>query len=257
MRLSDLEQSAETLSPLVRVVAHPRARRLALRVNSGRHTIDLVVPRRTSLVAAHAFLHGNSPWIERQLARMPKGRPFTDGLRFTLMDEPTTLRIAPNPQSERTIIDCPETGILRVRTHLADPSDAIIRHLKKCVLYHAAPLAHQLATSINRRVVSVSVKKMTSRWGSCSPDGRLALSAHLAFVPLWALDYVVAHEVAHLVHFDHSAAFWEQCQALCPRTDEARAWFNEHGNSVWSYGAPAPRLSASDGTAASCGTSGT
>ncbi|MEQ9093423.1 MAG: M48 family metallopeptidase [Miltoncostaeaceae bacterium] len=68
-----------------------------------------------------------------------------------------------------------------------------------------------------------------SRWGSCSAAGRLSLSWRLLLAPEWIADHVVDHEVCHLVHLDHSPAFWSLLRAVDPRTDPARAWLTAHG----------------------------
>ncbi|WP_223252117.1 M48 family metallopeptidase [Paracoccus mutanolyticus] len=74
-----------------------------------------------------------------------------------------------------------------------------------------------------------------SRWGCCSHDGRLMFSWRLAMAPPAVLDYVAAHEVAHLAHMDHSAAFWATTAALCPDWRAQRGWLRTNGHDLLAW----------------------
>lgn len=96
-------------------------------------------------------------------------------------------------------------------------------------------LARDKAAIIRRRV-GVCACACKSRWGSCAEDGNLSFCWRLIFAPREVIDYVVAHEVAHLVHFDHSAAFWRLCDRLSVDMDYGRDWLKSHGQTLMSYG---------------------
>ena len=76
-----------------------------------------------------------------------------------------------------------------------------------------------------------------SRWGSCSASGSLNFSWRLVMAPPFVLDYLAAHEVAHLVHLDHSTRFWSLARKLCHETDRAEGWLAAHGAHLHKYGA--------------------
>jgi hypothetical protein len=75
----------------------------------------------------------------------------------------------------------------------------------------------------------VLLKDTRSRWGSCAPDGTLAFSWRLVMAPGWVLDYVVAHEVAHLVELNHSDRFWAHVARLSPHREAAVDWLRRNG----------------------------
>ena len=75
----------------------------------------------------------------------------------------------------------------------------------------------------------MTFKDTRSRWGSCTSDGRLAFSWRIVMAPPYVIDYLAAHEVAHLAEMNHGPRFWTACRRLCPRTDEAKAWLKRHG----------------------------
>jgi predicted metal-dependent hydrolase len=80
-----------------------------------------------------------------------------------------------------------------------------------------------------RRIV---LRDQRTRWGSCSADGGLSYSWRLILVPPHVLDYVAAHEVAHLKHLDHSPRFWRLVLTHCPGASKAKAWLKTNGQSV-------------------------
>jgi hypothetical protein len=83
---------------------------------------------------------------------------------------------------------------------------------------------------------SISIKDTRSRWGSCSSEGRLNFSWRLVCAPPFALDYVAAHEVAHIKEMNHSNRFWKQVEKCYPNWQEARAWLHERGSVLHSIG---------------------
>ena len=96
--------------------------------------------------------------------------------------------------------------------------------------------SHDKAAAIGQRVTRVTLRDTKSRWGSCSHQGALSYSWRLILAPESVLDYVAAHEVAHLVHMDHSPSFWRLVADLHPDPDSARAWLKRDGSALWRYG---------------------
>ena len=84
----------------------------------------------------------------------------------------------------------------------------------------------------------VSVRDQSSRWGSCSNTGVLSFSWRLILAPPFVLDYLAAHEVAHLVELNHSPRFWRLLKRLYPDCDRAKVWLDSHGADLHRYGVP-------------------
>ena len=97
--------------------------------------------------------------------------------------------------------------------------------------------ARFMAADIRRQVKRVVVRDTKSRWGSCAVDGTLSFSWRLVLAPPMVLDYLAAHEVAHLREMNHSPPFWRLVRRICPHTDEAEAWLKAHGASLHAIGA--------------------
>ena len=179
------------------------ARRLRLRFDEASGRFKLTCPWRTSRRAALAWALDQRDWIEAQLARAEPGEPFAPG--FTIPIEGEEVRIAWDPAARRTPVlaggelRCggPESGVAR-RVEL---------FLKRRALDVMSEEVAEYASAAGVTASSVSVGDAGSRWGSCSSQGRIRLSWRLILAPPAVRRFVVAHEVAHLVHLDHSAGF--------------------------------------------------
>ena len=86
------------------------------------------------------------------------------------------------------------------------------------------------------KVKRISIRDQSSRWGSCTSAGSLSFSWRLILAPPYVLDYLAAHEVAHLVEMNHSARFWRVVGKVCPHTERAKTWLDTHGNDLHRYG---------------------
>jgi predicted metal-dependent hydrolase len=82
----------------------------------------------------------------------------------------------------------------------------------------------------------ISIRDQASRWGSCSTTGALSFSWRLVLAPRHVLDYLAAHEVAHLLEMNHSARFWRLLGRMCPDMERAKAWLDVHGTDLHRYG---------------------
>ncbi|MEP7241468.1 MAG: SprT family zinc-dependent metalloprotease, partial [Devosia sp.] len=92
------------------------------------------------------------------------------------------------------------------------------------------------ATHLGVEVHSVSMRSQSTRWGSCSSNGKLNFNWRLVLAPAFVLDYVAAHEVSHLVEMNHSPDFWATVEGTLPSMERGREWLREHGRELMVYG---------------------
>ena len=209
---------------------HAQARRLVLRMNATGTGILVTVPKGVSRARALEFTERSRRWIEERV----KAR---GGLVHLLPGHVLPLRgigheIRPVP-SRRGIVTTDD-----VRSLILVPGDQ--RHLSRRVLdFLKAEARTDLATASERYAAMMGVKfrriiirDQRSRWGSCSASGDLSYSWRLILAPRYVLDYVVAHEVAHLRHLDHSQRFWRLVLTHCPDAARAKNWLRNHGQDV-------------------------
>lgn len=127
-------------------------------------------------------------------------------------------------------------GEIRVRGDPAHAARRVRDHLVAIARRELTDRARRLAPQIGREVAQVNVRDTKSRWGSCSGQGNLSFSWRLILTPEAVLDYVVAHEVAHLAEMNYSPRFWRLVESLSPNSAVPRAWLKRHRSRLFSYG---------------------
>ncbi|MCB1539125.1 MAG: M48 family metallopeptidase [Rhodospirillales bacterium] len=220
----------------VRVVRSGTARRVALRVDPARGEICLVVPKRASEKTAWRFADANREWIDAHLAKLEKPVPLAHGSVLPVFgrDRLIVVTLGTGRVTHCTLNDT----TLAVSTPRPDPASNIRRYLYRILETRLRPLAETKSQRIERSVQGIQLRDTRARWGSCSPDGRLMFCWRLVFTPDHVIDYVVAHECAHLRYMNHSQRFWDLCQSLCEDMDGARAWLSANGDRLLCYGSP-------------------
>ena len=216
-------------------VRHPRARQLKLSVDE--RGARLGMPMRASERSARAFLHQHRDWLQAQMAALSAdagaacipGRTTRLPLRGDLLDvEWVSGRMARVTRSEDR---------LRFETRgTAPPQRArpgVARALRDFYSAEAhADVARWLPghlRTLPRAPARIEFKRMSSQWGSLSPDGVVALDLSLVLARPSAFEYVLVHELCHLIHHDHSRAFWREVEARCPRWRDERRYFHAEG----------------------------
>jgi predicted metal-dependent hydrolase len=210
-----------------------RARRLLLRVDAASRTVELVLPRGIGAEQGLRFVASHRGWITERLGALPQPVPFADGAIVPVLGTPHRIRRETDRSAPTvTIAD----GEIRVRGEEAH----IARRVRDCLVRLAkeemARRAQNHAARIGKTVARVSVRDTKSRWGSCSGSGNLSFSWRLVFAPEAVIDYVVAHEVAHLAEMNHGPRFWRVVASLTPEHATARAWLKRHRSRLLSYG---------------------
>jgi predicted metal-dependent hydrolase len=207
-----------------------RAKRIILRIDPV-GTVTLVVPRRTSRDEAVAFARSKADWLNDRLAALPVQVPFADGAFVPVLGR--AHRIRHEPQSRGVRLGRREIVVAGEIDHL---SRRVADFLKREARRECAERANLFARRIGQRVARVTVRDPKGRWGSCSHRGRLSFSWRLILAPEWVLDYVIAHEVAHLVEMNHGPRFWRLVERLYPDSLRPREWLRRNGTRLHRYG---------------------
>ena len=233
--LEDMHRRALALdlgAPLT-IRVNPRARRLLLKVDAADRAVELVLPRGVSAESGFRFLKAQQVWIATRLAALPRRVPFVEGAIVPVLGTPHRIRHESDPAAPPVaMVD----GEIRVRgdpNHLARRVRDYLIQLARQETTHRARL---LAARIGRHITRVTVRDTSTRWGSCSAAGCLSFSWRLILAPEPVLDYVVAHEVAHLAEMNHGPRFWRIVQSLTPDHEAPRVWLTRHRNKLWAYG---------------------
>jgi predicted metal-dependent hydrolase len=221
----------------LRLRRHRQARRYTLRIQAASRDVVLTMPMRGRVSEAKAFAQKNGAWIAARLRRLPQASPFAPGA--TLPVRGVLHRIEHRPHARGAVwSEVGEDGahmlcVAGDGTHLAR---RVGDYLKRGAKHDLQAACRRYAADLGVAVKRVSVRDQTSRWGSCSSTGVLSFSWRLILAPPFVLDYLAAHEVAHLVEMNHSRRFWRLLLRLCPATHRAKVWLDVHGVDLHRYG---------------------
>jgi predicted metal-dependent hydrolase len=221
---------------LVRVRRHRQARRYTLRIHSVTREVVLTMPPRGSLKQAREFAEKHGGWIAARLGRLPEPAPFADGTLVPLRG--VDHRIVHRHGQRGTV--WVESGGAERRLCVAGAAPHIARRvtdfLKREVKADLEAASRRAAEALGVTVKRVSIRDPSSRWGSCSTTGVLSYSWRLIFAPPFVLDYLAAHEAAHLIEMNHSPRFWRIVERICPHVARAKIWLDTHGADLHRYG---------------------
>lgn len=196
----------------------------------------LTVPARGRWSEAQSFLGRHAGWLEARLKRATPGTPFADGEILPVAGVPHRIHATGRLRGrvERGEID--GEAVLLVPGEAAHMARRLTDWLK-AEAHAALTLRSDVhAATLGVSVASVTMRSQATRWGSCSATGRLNYNWRLILAPPFVLDYVAAHEVAHLVHMNHSPSFWKTVERALPDMAHGRAWLKAHGKMLMGYG---------------------
>ena len=234
----------------------PRARRFSLQVSEARRGAVLTMPAYSSFAEADEFLSRHLDWLKEHVAGLSEPVPFTRGAIVPLRGFAHQLRFAGCVRRRGVVwVEAAEDakaapawpGGARVsvrrlpRLHVSGEDEHAPRRLLDW-LKRQAHLDLKTRVDVHARRLDLRPKRLfirdqTTRWGSCSTSGALSFSWRLVLAPPFVLDYLAAHEVAHLAHMNHGPRFWSLVERSMPRQAEAREWLRKHGASLHRYGA--------------------
>lgn len=223
----------------VRVRRDARSRRMTLRVAGlAAGGPVLTIPTAAPISAARTFLDHHEDWLRRHLAARPRivvrdgtVLPFGDGELVIRAEEPQSGANGRSRGSRLSYAD----GVLHVSGRPEHLPGQVAAFLREAARAACAEGCDRYAAALGRPVHRITLRDPRARWGSCTARGDLMFSWRLALAPRSVLDYVVAHEVAHLAEMNHSERFWAVVARLCPGYAAPRDWLRREGGRLHGY----------------------
>ncbi|MFT4716912.1 MAG: putative metal-dependent hydrolase [Paracoccaceae bacterium] len=208
---------------LVHMRRSARARRYSLKVSSADGQAHLIVPNNGTERDAMSFAGKQEFWLRAALAKVPDVSPPEFGGQ--LLFEGRTIRLRPGLGRRIYLND----DSLEVPGRSDQLAAKLRGFLKVSAREKLVAASHKYAHQVEREVSRVTLRDTRSRWGSCTEAGNLMYSWRLIMAPPMVLNYVAAHEVAHLVEMNHSANFWSVVSRLMPDYSVHRKWLKQNG----------------------------
>jgi predicted metal-dependent hydrolase len=216
---------------------HAQARRYTLAIRAATRDVVLTYPLRGSLKQASEFAQKHGAWIAARLRKLPEATPFAHNVVIPLRGVDTCIEHRPDARGvvwlekneNRPNALCVAGREPHVHRRVCD-------YLKREAKRELDAASRQIAAKLGVSVKRISVRDQVSRWGSCSTSGVLSYSWRLILAPPFVLEYLAAHEVAHLVEMNHSPRFWRVVERVYPDFERAKAWLSMHGSDLHRYG---------------------
>jgi predicted metal-dependent hydrolase len=218
----------ETLEIVFR--RHANARRLVLRLNTEGTAAVVTVPRGVSRAQALDFVKRSTAWLETRIEQRGSNIALRPGNAIPLRGTDHEIR---HVASRRGAVTAdPVANIIHVPGELPHVPRRLTDWLKTVARSELSAASQKYAARMGVSYRRISIRDQRSRWGSCSAAGDLSYSWRLILTPSHVLDYVAAHEVAHLKHLDHGPGFWRLVLTHCPEASRAKKWLKAHGQGV-------------------------
>lgn len=207
---------------------HHRAKRMKLRYDAATDSAVITMPPRSKKSDAEKFALQNIEWLQRQRLKTPTKLYLFPGYTIYYRGKKHLIVHKPDRtgrvlvQNDEIIVGGPLEGLpTRLENYFKKQARIIIE-----------PIAHKMADDVNKTIKRIQIRDTKSRWGSCSSSGALSFSWRLIMAPDEILDYVVAHEVAHLRELNHSREFWRVVDQLVNHARSSRKWLKTTGQEL-------------------------
>ena len=224
------------------VIRRPRRKTASITVSAD-NRVTVVVPNHVTDERVRAIIESKAKWIRKRIEHnleskeAIKPKEFVTGEEFRYLGTVYRLCVEEGRPGVVTLTD----GTF----HVCAPSELtcdsrseyvksqMVDWYKKRAFEDLRNRVRHYEAQLNVRAALIRVKSLKSRWGSCSSRGNLSFNWQIVMAPLSVVDYVVAHELCHLVHLNHSSAFWSLLESILPGYRQSRQWLRKNGNMLW------------------------
>lgn len=216
----------------MKVVHSGRSRRLTLRIDKKERLAVLTIPKYCSRKKAVSFVESHQDWVLDNLRKIPELKNFQNHDKISLFGRQYTIEhssIRGNTRIDK------KNHVLYVSGGIEFLHRRVKDFIKKLALEEFTRRSKETADKIGKTVHNICIKDTKSRWASCSTLNNINYSWRLALAPEFVIRYIVAHEVSHLKHQDHSAYFWALVEFLEEDMQKGREWLTENGHLLYMY----------------------
>ena len=221
----------------VSVRLNPRARRLIVKVHPTTGEVSVVAPSQRALDKALDFARGQSDWIATQLSHVPALVALVVGAKIPFRGHEHIVREGESGRGTVWIETDGDARIIRVAGHREHHPRRLLDFLKREARKELEARTLEFTARLGVRHKRITVRDTASRWGSCSAQRSLSFSWRLILAPPYVLDYVVAHEVAHMREMNHGPNFWRLAKELAGDVRRPQNWLRDHGAALHRYAA--------------------
>ncbi len=219
----------------LRITRNPRAKRLTLRIEPGGQGLRVTIPPRLAAREVDRFLLRQREWLEQRIAKLPEQPIVRAGVKVPIRGVPHLI-VHQGGRGGTRVVEGGDGPALHVGGGAEFLPRRVADFLKREAKKEIGVLVDKHLPVVGRSPSAVRFRDTTSRWGSCSAAGALSFSWRIMMAPPPVIDYLVAHEMAHLREMNHGPRFWALCETLCPDTERCKAWLKKNGAALQAVG---------------------
>lgn len=207
-------------------------KRLSMRFSLKNKTFMVSAPIRFPVMEIIKFIDSSKTWftkiINKQLDVVVPKKEIAPGQTIQLLGSPVIIEFIPHFQA-KVILNGNVLEVYGIRSKF---EQQIMKYLKDLAYERLSEYSNSYAKKLKVTIAKITVKEMSTRFGSCTSLGNLNYCWRIVFSPEPVLAYLCAHEVAHLKEMNHSKAFWTHVENLCPNYAQLRKWLRQHGKEL-------------------------
>jgi len=224
-----------------KVIRRPRRKTVGICVKPDQ-TVQVAIPKRFPLAKVDALVRAKTDWIHRKLSRYRdiqaqyQPKQYVSGEIFTYLGRDYRLQVVEGAKTPVNLrrgalrVGVPDTLSTEKRPSFV--SRALETWFCELAQQHLGERTTWYAARMQVVPASVGIKSYRSRWGSCHADGRIYFNWRIIMASPSIVDYVVVHELCHLVHHNHSSDYWHLVESIMPEYRDARGWLKQHGHGL-------------------------
>ncbi len=215
-----------------------RSKRKTLALHVSNKKVEVRCPIFVTRYEIAAFVESNRPWIERRLSEESKRNSevlkIENGRQIFYRARELTIEFKEG-RKERIIVSGGRFIIQGHKLNSGKAKKQVEEFLKQKAQEYLIPRAMGLAKhlGVDRKIRKINLRKTKTKWGHCTSKGVLQYNYLIMLAPYSIIDYMITHEICHLVHMDHSARFWNLVDSLCPNSQHYVKWLKEHEHRYW------------------------
>lgn len=216
-------------------------------VKSNRKTLALYIrqqsaivrcPLRTSKAEIEEFVEKNQSWIQERLAEErthEKQKLRIEDGRIILYRARELSILFKEGRKERILINGNKFVIQNHKLNSHKAKIQIEKYLTQKAIEYIIPRAEALAEylGVRKKITKIKLRKTKSKWGHCTSKGVIQYNWLIMLAPYSIIDYMITHEVCHLLHMDHSRRYWDLVESICPKYLQYIEWLKKHEHRLW------------------------
>lgn len=225
------EKIKDELDLDIKVTRSTRSKKMTLKIDSKTQNPTLTIPTLCSNKQAFEFVKNNLSWIDEKMANTVKLKKFKDGDKISIFGQELIIKHSPELRAGVVI----ENDVLKVSGEKSFLHRRVKDFIKKYAKDEFYKLSKQKAQELGYKLNNVVIKDTKSRWGSCSSNNNINYNWRVSLAPYYVIEYLVAHEVSHLKHQDHSKNFWNCVKSLYPEYLKGKNWLRTRSKELHVY----------------------